>query len=756
MVAIFTGSGFGFERGSGSVLGGSGLLGSAVQGWGGEGVFVNAGTGNLLLSKQDEFLVGKGPDIGVARTYNSLTTLGDDNGDKWRQSTDRRVYGLTGTVNTSGSTVKRVSGDGTEIVYTWDTSASAYVAKDGGGAYDRIVKSGTEWVWTDGDTQTVERYETTGTGRIKSVTDRNGSALAFTYDGSNRLDKVTSSDGSWIQYGYTGASLNVTQIVTGYTDLSTSTAKTLTRTRYGYDGSNRLTTVTVDLSPGDNSVSDGATYVTTYSYDGSGRLSNVAQSDGSNLAITYDGSNRVATLAQTESTGVTCTTSFSYNTLYTTVTDPSGQVTRLDYDAAGNLTKITAPPAYSGASQQIVQFAYNGNGDLTSTTDGLGNVTAFSSFTANGLAQTVTDRLSNSITRTYGSTNLLLSETHTGVDATGSAVSETARFVYDTAGNLRFAISPEGRVTEYTRDAAGQVTYETVYAEAAYTTAGTPSEATMTSWVGGLTDKSWVQKTKYLYDARGAVTSVTQYGIANSSGTEQTSEGTISTSFVYDQAGQLLSSYSGSNTATTYVYDGMGRMTSTTDANGGTTTVAFSSSSLTTTITLASGYVTTKTYNKAGDLVSVTDSGSNTAGGTTSYAYDKLGRVRVRTDANSLKTYTIYDDAGRLVGTADQAGYLTEYFYDANNRLVGTVRYKTAVSSGTLTTLNSPTTSVTMASIRPSANAQDAVARHLAELAGLGVTHFVLGAEPQVEEAYRVGQHVLPRLRALTAPARAA
>ncbi|HEX8055431.1 MAG TPA: hypothetical protein VF481_02115, partial [Novosphingobium sp.] len=50
----------------------------------------------------------------------------------------------------------------------------------------------------------------------------------------------------------------------------------------------------------------------------------------------------------------------------------------------------------------------------------------------------------------------------------------------------------------------------------------------------------------------------------------------------------------------------------------------------------------------------------------------------------------------------------------------------------------------------------DTVAARLAELAGLGITHFVLSAEPSVEEAYRIGQHVLPRLRALLAPNRAA
>jgi alkanesulfonate monooxygenase len=42
------------------------------------------------------------------------------------------------------------------------------------------------------------------------------------------------------------------------------------------------------------------------------------------------------------------------------------------------------------------------------------------------------------------------------------------------------------------------------------------------------------------------------------------------------------------------------------------------------------------------------------------------------------------------------------------------------------------------------------VAVRLAELASLGVTHFVLGAPSSLEEAYSIGQHVLPRFRALT------
>jgi YD repeat-containing protein len=355
MVAIFTGVGAGFERGSRAALGSVGLLGSASFGRDGQGIFLNAANGNLLVTDQDEFLVGRGPDVGISRTYNSMGAL-DENGDHWRQSTDRRVFDLTGTVNTSGSTVRRVSSDGSEVVYVWN--GSHYAANTGDGATDRLTYVSSEWIWTDGGSQITETYGAYGTNnwRITGQADSDGNALTFAYT-SDKLTQITTEDGGYIAYTWSGS--NITSIATGYTDLETLLSETLTRTHYLYDGLGRLETVRTDLTPDDSSISDSNFYQTLYTYHGSSKLvASITQTDGAQLDITYDARGRVTQIDQAVAGGDTRTTTVDYFAFRTVVTDPAGQETTLNYNAAGQLTKITAPPAQSGDAPQIVEFEY--------------------------------------------------------------------------------------------------------------------------------------------------------------------------------------------------------------------------------------------------------------------------------------------------------------------------------------------------------------------------------------------------------------
>ena len=54
------------------------------------------------------------------------------------------------------------------------------------------------------------------------------------------------------------------------------------------------------------------------------------------------------------------------------------------------------------------------------------------------------------------------------------------------------------------------------------------------------------------------------------------------------------------------------------------------------------------------------------------------------------------------------------------------------------------------------AGSYDSVVEQLATLHAAGITHFVLSASPSLEEAYRIGQFVLPRVRAALGQLRAA
>ncbi|WP_164119067.1 RHS repeat protein [Sphingorhabdus sp. Alg239-R122] len=391
MVAIFTGLGSGLEGGSGSVLGAGGLLGQSSLGRAGEQLFFNAANGNLLISHRDEFLVGRGPDVGISRTYNSQGGFDGDNDDKWQQSTYRRVHGLTGTVNTAGSTVRRTGADGSDIEYAWDSTENAYVSKAGGGAHDQLTFASNVWTWTDGDSRITEKYDDLNSGRITEVRDTDNQKLTFAYDMHGRLETVTTADGGYVTYAYEAdvnsvPSQNIAEVITSYTDYANANApETLTRVSYTYDYLGRLKTVTTDLTPHDTT--DSETYTTSYLYVTStgganppatdSLVSQITQSDKSKINIAYalvDGEYRVSQFDHYTRWNAFRTTTITYDTAnnVTTVTDAAGGETKLRYDAEGRLVELTAPPEDAtdpSSLSQVIRYTYDADGNLVSMTE---------------------------------------------------------------------------------------------------------------------------------------------------------------------------------------------------------------------------------------------------------------------------------------------------------------------------------------------------------------------------------------------------
>lgn len=310
MVAVVSGNNLGLFNSSLSSLGSGGAAGTTgQQSRSGERLYVNSVTGNLVVQSVDETVVATGLDLALVRTYNSQGLLNDDNGDNWRLGIHRRVYNLTGTVNTAGSTITKTFGDGADIVYTYNATLGYYVGTDGDGAHDTLAWSAglSQWTWTDGSTRNTETYN--AAGALQQSADSDGHVVTYTYTG-NLLTRVLDASGQETFLDYTGNNLTQVRVVIS--------GVTQTITRYTYDGQNRLSTVRVDLSPEDNSVTDNNVYLTTYTYDGtSKRIASIAQGNnsvvGSTVSFTYElsgGQYRVKTFVDGEGK----VTTFNYTT----------------------------------------------------------------------------------------------------------------------------------------------------------------------------------------------------------------------------------------------------------------------------------------------------------------------------------------------------------------------------------------------------------------------------------------------------------
>ncbi|MEW8087775.1 MAG: calcium-binding protein, partial [Candidatus Thiodiazotropha endolucinida] len=670
MVGIIGGENLGLYNGSHGRFGSIGNDEWVGRNGQSDRIYVNTTTGNLVVQRRDEFLTSQGLDLGLLRTYNSLGRFDDANGDNWRLNIYQRLYELTGTVNTAGSSIIKVYDDGAEITFTYDETQGLYVSTAGEGAHDTLsydISTGI-WRWTDGTPGVEERFNTDG--RLIEQRDADGNLLTYIYTG-NLITEITDASGQTTYFDYNGT--NLTQIRT------LSQGQEQSRVRYRYDALNRLSEVEVDLSPEDNSVADGQIAVTQYTYDGdSTRVASITHADGAAVSFTYDAAGRLETL--TQNGGIT---TFIY-------TDQGGATQTLT--ATANPEVLTIEDEFEPIPVYIVQAGDTWESiALTVYGDARAGAALASYFTgwgtlAEGQQLEVPDTLSYEVTSetiVNGQTDVedpLGHNTSYIFDAgfiseVRSPAMEGERishfYSYDEVGNLISTTDGNGHVTVYTYDEKGRV----------------------------LSQRDAEGNTiEYQYSSEGLLLNEIAYLTPDPDGDgAETTADPLVTRYVYDSEHHLRFIVSAEGRVEEHRYNGVGQHIASFQFLEGRYAVgALLSSDTLTEADLMSwrggqnfGQIqrTDYTYDVRGNLSLVTDfamvdsNGAGVAGtaSTTRYVYDQAGRLLTRIDPrgeasaepNDYTTDYLYDGLGRLYSTIDALGHATLTQYDdAGSRVI--------------------------------------------------------------------------------------
>jgi len=232
--------------------------------------------------------------------------------------------------------------------------------------------------------------------------------------------------------------------------------------------------------------------------------------------------------------------------------------------------------------------------------------------------------------------------------------------------------------------------------------------------------------TTYGYDAHGNRTLITNalgnlktmtYDSRGLTLTETRPEGNLTpdpddytTTYTYNNAGQILTETTDLPSTVTYTYDTRGNLFTLTDANSNTTTYTYDVLDRVTETVDALSHATTFTYDAVGNLLTTTDALGNTVtheydlkgnkvrtirpdatfvtfvysptsqtvlatdelGRPTRYSHDVRDRLAQTLYADGARTFTRYDGASRVVDEIDARDYRTRYTYDAADRLLTT------------------------------------------------------------------------------------
>ena len=733
MVAVISGNGLGLGNTSLTQLGGA-QGGSPSLGQAGNAGYVNAATGNLILQSADEGLLFDGLPLSVLRTYNSQGAL---NGQAdWRYGFSRSIGGLTGTLNTAGSTITRTGDDGSMVVYTYDTDRGLYVSSGQSGAQDTLSWDATSstWTYTDAADQLQETYA--ASGELQTLTNTaTGASYSFSYS-NGELSQIVAGDGDTLLFDYNTAGqlidLRVQEIPPGQ-----SVAVTRQAVSYGYDAQGRLTSVTTNLASDTNA--GGSSYTTTYTYDGtSDRVASVTQSDGTTVSYGYtqDAQGAWQVTSVTTGSGTDAqTVTMSYSATGMSEFNAVGQRTNFLITSSGLLDMVFI--ASSGGQPIENLYTYDANGNVLTVISN-GRQTTYT-YDDQGNLASVTDLDGDVVTYSYDANDQLISRTVYGTPQQslpgyyGYAPASDPRTnynVYDGQGRLAYTIDALGNVVAYSYVQQGgisllssrqQLTGVSYDLEGA-SPASPPTLSQLDAWMVSSpvqASLSHAVRTDYSYDPRGQLSEQIQWSHldTNGQGTLATDTGGVVTLFTYDAQGRLLQtgtlrgSDRDTSQVTSYSYDGLGRLLSSTDALGHVTSYTYTGGGQQIAVTLANGLTTVQVRNSAGLLVSSTTSGNDTPVRETDYLYNAAGQQVAMIDPDGGVSYTFYDGFGRVSGTVDPTGAMTGYVYDLGQLVTQTTQYATRVDTSGWIDNGELTASLPTVLPVPTASANDLVTR---------------------------------------------
>ncbi|RJG05285.1 RHS repeat protein [Noviherbaspirillum cavernae] len=395
------------------------------------------------------------------------------------------------------------------------------------------------------------------------------------------------------------------------------------------------------------------------------------------------------------------TYSYQYDAVgnLTRITDPLGHVTDQGWDALNRLKQKQQPAPTTGAPRPTVNYSYDGLDQLISVTDPRNLVT---SYTIDGLGN------------------------QTGVVSPDTG---NASRTYDEAGNLKTSTDARAQTTSYQYDALNRVT-RIAYAD------GNAVDYTYDQGANGIGRLTQIAEaagtTRYAYDQKGRVTLETRTigGMA------------YATAYSYDSAGRLSGITYPSGRMLAYIRDGAGRIAQIDTTREGVTAtlarqVTYQPFGGVRSFVNGANVTVTRSHDLDGRIT-----GYSLGARTATVTYDPASRIGSIGDAanpDSVRHYA-YDDLDRLASYQSQNGSIS-YGYDPvgnrTSRVIGAsvTNYSYAPTSNRLTRVSAGQTNDVVTDANGSitnngANqfAHDARGRMVSAVTAQGTVHYKINA----------------------------